>query len=234
MSFKLTYFLPLLFLFGACTSKENKGRNSYHDESEIIFQTDFLEELNQDIWKIEMDSSANSSVHIQDGKLVFDTENGVTVWLDLVLEGNYEISYNRKIVLDSGKNDRLSDLNQFWAASDSTDIGMFNRSGKFESYDDLQLYYVGFGGNHNSTTRFRKYHQGKKPVIEEYLSAPYLLKPNHDYQIKTVCRDGKLEFWVNDVLFFDFEDPEPLTKGYFGFRSTWSRQEISNFKITRL
>ena len=31
------------------------------------------------------------------------------------------------------------------------------RSGKFEEYNDLLTYYVGLGGNRNTTSRFRRY-----------------------------------------------------------------------------
>ncbi|MCH7409347.1 DUF6250 domain-containing protein [Belliella sp. DSM 111904] len=201
---------------------------------ELIFESDFSKKLDPGLWKVEMDSTPNSQVYTNAGKLIMDTEGGVTVWLDKKLEGDYEITYNRRVVLDSGRNDRLSDLNQFWAASDPTDIGMFHRSGKFESYDNMHLYYVGFGGNYNETTRFRKYYQGEKPVLGEYITEPYLLKANHDYQIKTIVRAGEVSFWVDDKLFFEYDDPSPLQAGYFGFRSTWSRHQISNLKIRKL
>ncbi|SDZ14093.1 rhamnogalacturonan endolyase [Rhodonellum ikkaensis] len=230
----MLYLIFLMFFLGSCAESEKKITSIKTKDDSLIFESDFSQPLDLDTWKIEMDSTPNSSVYTQNGKLVMDTEGGVTVWLDLELEGNYEISYSRKVVLDSGKNDRISDLNQFWAASDPTSKGMFTRSGQFESYDDMHLYYVGFGGNHNSTTRFRKYDQGEKPVLGEYLEGPYLLQANHDYQIKTICKDGKVSFLVDDVLFFEYKDPEPLTSGYFGFRSTWSRQEISDLTITRL
>ena len=48
--------------------------------------------------------------------------------------------------------------------------------GIFQRYKSLTLMYVGYGGNHNSTTRFREYFgQGMdtkddvtRPVIKEY------------------------------------------------------------------
>ncbi|MFD2036476.1 DUF6250 domain-containing protein [Belliella marina] len=233
---KLTLFIILLLLFSCEKSKENNREQevSSNQEENILFKSDFTKTLDLNTWKVEMDSTSKSAVYTDNEKLILDTEGGVTVWLDMELEGDYEITYTRKVVLDSGKNDRLSDLNQFWAASDPTEIGMFMRSGKFESYDDMHLYYVGFGGNYNSTTRFRKYYQGEKPVLGEFLEAPYLLEANHDYEIKTICKNGKVSFWVDDVLFFEYEDPDPLEKGYFGFRSTWSRHEIGDLVVRKL
>ena len=230
------FFMIFLLLFSCENSKKEGDEKEVisNQEADIIFESNFSQPLDLNTWKVEMDSTPQSEVFTEEGKLIMDTEGGVTVWLDFELEGNYEISYKRKVVLDSGRNDRLSDLNQFWAASDPTQIGMFNRSGKFESYDDMHLYYVGFGGNYNSTTRFRKYYQGEKPVLGEFLEAPYLLEANRDYQIKTICENGKVSFWVDEILFFEYEDSEPLEKGYFGFRSTWSRHEISDLVIRKL
>jgi rhamnogalacturonan endolyase len=232
----LQYVAILLFLFSCQKAKQDNTESEGQslEKENIIFESDFSQPLDLNTWKVEMDSTPQSEVFAEDGKLIMDTEGGVTVWLDLELDGNYEITYTRKVLLDSGRNDRLSDLNQFWAASDPTEIGMFNRSGKFESYDDMHLYYVGFGGNYNSTTRFRKYYQGEKPVLGEFIEAAYLLEANRDYRIKTICKDGKVSFWVDEILFFEYEDPGSLTSGYFGFRSTWSRHEISDFKIIRL
>ena len=34
------------------------------------------------------------------------------------------------------------------------------RNGEFKNYNTLDLYYVGYGGNDNGTTRFREYHGG--------------------------------------------------------------------------
>src|SRR5262249_47262669 len=152
-----------------------------------------------------------------------------------VLKGNIQIEYDRRILVDTGKNDRLSDCNQFWMATDPNSSNLFTRSGKFEDYDNLQLYYVGMGGNTNKTDRFRKYYpNGTKPVIKEYLDASHLLQANKTYHISIIVKNGTTSFWVNGGNFFTYTDPAPLTSGYFGFRSTWSRQEIKNFSIYQL
>lgn len=234
ISVKLSVICFLLFSCGKLKEGNSDQEATLSSQSVIIFKSDFFRPLNINTWKVEMDSTPRSIVFTENGKLILDTESGVTVWLNLEINGNYEISYQRKVVIDSGINDRLSDLNQFWAASDSTEIGMFNRSGKFESYDDMNLYYIGFGGNHNTTTRFRKYENGEKPVLREFLDQSFLLQPNHRYHIKTIFIDGKVSFWVDNLLVFEYEDPEPLLSGYFGFRSTWSRHEISNLIIRKI
>src|SRR5699024_3241492 len=129
---------------------------------------------------------------------------------------------------------RLSDMNQFWMATDPTTSNLFKRKGKFDEYDNLSLYYDGIGGNYNSTTRLRKYHQGERTLLKEESTQAKLLKANHEYKIKAVVKNGTTSVWVDGELYFEYKDPEALTEGYFGFRATWSRQEIKNLKVYRL
>ncbi len=158
-------------------------------------------------------------------KITLDTPRGVTLWWKEELKGDYEIEYTRTIILDSGKNDRLSDLNQFWCA----DAYPFTRSGVFESYDSTRMYYVGMGGNYNTTSRFRRYDGlGQKPLLQE---SNIRLIPNHSYKVLTRKKGALVEFYLDQELVFSFEDPQPLSDGYFGIRTTWSRQEIKDFKI---
>jgi hypothetical protein len=203
----------------------------------LIFTADFSKPLNNKLWiaEIEPTRDAVSTVYTQNNSLILNTKGGVTVWLNKLLKDDIRIEYDRQVLVDTGKNDRLSDLNQFWMASDPHNPNLFTRNGKFEAYNNLQLYYVGMGGNTNKTTRFRKYQSsGTKPVIKEYLDAPHLLKANQIYHIKIIVNKGVTSYWVNGDCYFTWTDPTPLTSGYFGFRSTWSRQEIKNFKILSL
>ena len=161
-----------------------------------------------------------------------DTWGGITVWLNKKLSGNIRIEYDRVVKMEKGCNDRVSDLNQFWMATDPKTDSLFTRRGKFAEYDDLSLYYVGIGGWNNTTTRFRKYlSPTSKPVVKEYTDSEHLLKAEKIYHIKIIVRNGTSSFWVNGVLYFEYKDPAPLTSGYFGFRGLQSRQEIKNLKI---
>jgi hypothetical protein len=145
------------------------------------------------------------------------------------------IEYKRKVILDKGPNDRLSDLNQFWMATDPKNANLFTRTGVFAQYDSLLLYYVGFGGNTNSTTRFRKYNgKGDRVLMTDLKDKEHLLEPNKLYSIKITVYNGLTKFFVDDVEYFSFKDPEPLREGYFGFRATKSRQEIDDFRIYTL
>ena len=70
------------------------------------------------------------------------------------------IQYEATVVSAGGPNDRVSDLNSFWMATDPRtpeDLFAHDRSGKFAEYNLLDMYYVGLGGNGNTTTRFRRY-----------------------------------------------------------------------------
>ncbi|WP_022824995.1 DUF6250 domain-containing protein [Hymenobacter norwichensis] len=186
-------------------------------------------------WRVEIEPLPNSSVYAKQGKLVLNTQGGVTVWLKQPLRGNLQIEYTRKVLVANQPNDRLSDLNQFWMASEPTGTSLAKRSGKFEDYDQLPMYYVGMGGNTNTTTRFRKYQRnGTRTLLQEYTDVAHLLAPNHEYKIKTVVQNGTTSFWVDGRCFFTYQDPAPLPEGYFGFRATKSRQEITDLRVYQL
>jgi hypothetical protein len=185
------------------------------------------------LWHIEMDSLPNSSVTVKDGVLDMDTKGGVTVWLKKELTGSYQIEFTRKVIVDNGPNDRLSDMNFFWMATDPRNSNLFTRKGKFEEYDSLLLYYVGIGGNTNTTTRLRRYNgNGERLLLSEKNQC--LLKPNHDYHIKIQVNNGVSSIWLDGDCLFTYTDKAPLAHGYFGFRSTWSHQQISHLKIRQI
>lgn len=197
----------------------------------LVYADDFRKNPDMKNWVPEIAPVPESKVYTQNGKLILDTKGGVTVWLNKLLKEDIIIEFDRKVIMATGKNDRLSDMNMFWMATDPRNPDLFIRSGVFESYDSLHLYYAGMGGNNNSTTRFRKYEgNGKKTILQEYRDANHLLKPDRTYHIRIEVQDGTTSFWVDDDCYFKFKDPFPLREGYFGFRSTWSHQEISGFK----
>jgi hypothetical protein len=204
-----------------------------YQKDNLIYQDDFSTDLKN--WIAEFQPSATSSVTIRNGKLVIDVQGGATFWLNKKLSGNLLIEYKRKVILNNGPNDRLSDLNQFWMATDPRNPNLFTRTGVFAQYDSLLLYYVGFGGNTNSTTRFRKYNgKGDRVLMTDLKDKTHLLEPNKEYSIKITVYNGLTKFFVDNVEFFSFQDPEPLYEGYFGFRTTKSRQEIDDFRIYTL
>ena len=154
----------------------------------VLFQDDFNGPLAG--YVAEYARKPGNVVENRDGRLVMDVDGGATVWLDRPLYGNVLISFTRRVLVDGGKNDRLSDLNVFWMARDPRRAELFTRSGKFADYDDLSLYYVGIGGNRNTTTRLRRYGDGVRILVSEYTDEAHLLEPNRDYRIEIAVYDG--------------------------------------------
>lgn len=203
--------------------------------AQLIFQDNFENALDTSLWQVELKPAPGEFAGTRNGKLILETDGGVTVWLKKKLKGNIRISYDRKVILNGGAKDRLSDLNQFWMASDPQRTEFFTRDGKLEAYDDLKLYYVGMGGNYNKTTRFRKYDgKGNRELIAEYTDSAHLLEANKVYHITLVVNHGEVSFLVNGQKYFSYQDQQVLEEGYFGFRSTKSNQEIYNLKIYQL
>ncbi|PTX95727.1 DUF6250 domain-containing protein [Opitutus sp. ER46] len=192
-------------------------------------------------WVVEQ--MPGGRVTVAGDALVIEDVDGCSVWWRQKLTAPVEISYEVTVVSRGGPNDRVSDVNCFWMASDpkAPDGSPFaaghGRSGRFADYDSLRTYYVGMGGNTNSTTRFRRYDgAGAKPLLPEHdrRSADVLLQPNQTYRIRVVAREGVAEFWRDGRKLFTFADPQPLTAGWFAFRTVKSHLEIRNFRVTPL
>jgi len=187
-------------------------------------------------WSVEQ--MPGGTVTTREGALVIADEGGCTVWFREPVAAPVEISYEVTVVSRGGPHDRVSDVNCFWMATDRKrpDALPAGRTGKFEDYDALRLYYVGMGGNTNTSTRFRRYAgDGTKPLLPEHdlKEKKFLLEPNRTYRIRVVARDGVAEYWRDGVKIFAFRDPAPLTRGWFGFRTVKSHLEIRNFTIKR-
>lgn len=222
--------LPLL----ALPMRRARAAEPLHAQGRLIFEDPFDAPLDPRTWIAEIAPEPGSSVAVKDGGLVMDTRGGVTVWLNRRLQGNLLIEIRRQVLVQGGVNDRLSDLNLFWMASDAKGGPPFGRNGVFEAYDDLSLYYVGMGGNHNSSTRFRRYGGGERRLVQEYADAAHLLEANREYLIQVLVLDGRTAFHVDGVEFFSWMDPQPLRSGYLGLRSTWSRQRVGAVRVWQL
>lgn len=181
------------------------------------------------------------TVEIHDGVITIEDAAGCTVWLRPKLRTPVEIDYDVTAIARNGPHDRVSDVNCFWMATDSRApegcpfAPRHRRTGKFAEYDSLRTYYVGMGGNDNTTTRFRKYDgAGAKPLLPEHdlRARAFLLEPNRTYHLRVVAKGGIAEFWRDGVRIFSFSDPQPLTEGWFGFRTVQSHLEIRNVKVT--
>jgi len=183
-------------------------------------------------------------VNEQDGALVIEDVGGCTVWYRHKLRAPVEITYEAQVIMQDGPYDRLSDLNCFWMANTAQgadDLLATHeiRSGAFSEYDTLATYYVGYGGNANTTTRFRRYDgMGARPLLAEHdlgdsgRNTAVLLQPNHVYQIRLVTNaHGRTEYWRDGECLFAYQDPAPLREGYFGIRTVKSHLVIRNLRI---
>lgn len=207
-------------------------------------QAIFSPELFDTYWTVE---ALENKISFHNDTIEINAEKGFTMWWNEKLSGNVEISYKACMMDEGRENDRVSDLNCFWMAQDPIHPNdIFKRSswrgGIFGRYYSLNMYYMGYGGNNNTTTRFRKYNgdfesfekEKKRPeIITEYTDKKHLLKPNHWYQIRIVCKEKRIQYYIDEKLIIDFTDDDPYTSGWFGFRTTESRVRLTQFSISK-
>ncbi|MBN1362406.1 MAG: hypothetical protein JW993_17555 [Sedimentisphaerales bacterium] len=172
------------------------------------------------------------------GEMELDTPVGSTVWFKPELSGNVLIEYDVIVLRMGGANDRVSDLNCFWMATDPAHPeDLFagpRREGVFARYHGLNLYYVGYGGNTNKTTRFRRYHAGERKLLGEYTDPAHLIIPNHTYHIQLVVCDGVVEYYRDGERLFRYEDTEPYQRGHFGLRTVENHLSMDDFRVVRI
>ncbi|MCM4157243.1 DUF6250 domain-containing protein [Gramella sp. AN32] len=227
----------LIFLIFGISSCKSSGilelGNQKIKKEKLLYKDDFNKDLSS--WIIEKEQRPNSEISIIEGKMDVNVAGGATIWSRQKIENNILIEYHRKVIIRGGENDRLSDLNQFWMAQDMTNSNLFTRSGSFGEYDSVRMYYAGIGGNRNTTTRFRKYPgNGERNLIYDLTGKTHLLEANKTYLIQILVFKGTTKVFVDDNEYFSYEDNEPLTEGYFGFRTVESHQEIDDFKIYKV
>ena len=185
-------------------------------------------------WRIEAESP-QTRVLLRNDTLDITSPKGLSLWWNEPLQAPCTISYRAYVVMEGGPCDRLSDLNCFWMAN--MPLGG-KASGRFEEYYRLQCYYLGYGGNYNTTTRFRRYDGDtlavtdpthRPPILQEYTDSAHLLCPNHWYSIRIeVSAEGRTRYFIDDELLVDYLDPSPLLHGWFSFRTTWSHIRLTS------
>lgn len=195
-------------------------------------------------WKVESESP-DYRVNFRGDTTEIVSPKGLTLWRKEKMQGEVTIEYDACVVVEQ-EGDRLSDLNCFWMASDPRHPDNLWkreswRSGIFLNCYSLQLYYVGYGGNHNKTTRFRRYDGNeagvtdakcRPAILKEYTDSDHLLQANRWYHIKISNEGGRVRYYVDGECLVDYLDPQPLMEGWFGFRTTLSRTRITNFRYS--
>lgn len=213
----------------------------------IMLTTIFCHDIKAQDWKVETESS-EATVTWKNGTCDIFAPKGLTLWFNHRMEGNTVIEYEAMIVADkrlravipSSDNPkpqpRISDLNCFWMADKCGGCG-----GRFLDNYALSLYYMGYGGNYNTTTRFRRYNgdargvtdaEYRPRILKEYTDEAHLLKANHWYKIRLEQIDGRVRYYSDGELLVDYVDPQPLTSGYFGFRTTFAHARLRNFRFS--
>lgn len=189
-------------------------------------------------WRVEAESPA-ARVRDARGVIDIDTPGGLTLWYPGAITGPTTIAFEAMAVQASGANDHVSDLNAFWMATDPGAPGgspVGRRSGKFEAYDPLLTYYVGIGGNRNTSTRMRRYvgRPGDRPLLPQHdrADAPALLVPNRWTRIRLIADGSRIAVERDGATLFTLTDAAPYARGWFGLRTTASHLRIRRVCIT--
>lgn len=196
-------------------------------------------------WVAE-DSSGKLQITCVGDTMDIVSPGGLSLWYKERLTGNYEITYRAMVVMAGGKYDRLSDLNCFWGAGDPQHPDNFFargawRNGVFQNYNTLNLFYVGYGGNDNQTTRFRQYHGEYygvddariKPILKEYADAAHLLKPNHWYEVKIRVENGITTYSMDGEELFRLPMDDGKGDGYFALRLWQNHVRFADFRVKK-
>ena len=224
---KAILLLPCLLLMGTTTLTAQSGLNK--------------QQFNK-YWTVESESK-DYRVTFRGDTCELLAPKGLTLWRKQVMTTDMVVEYDAQVVDEGQQGDRVSDLNIFWMASDPRHKDIWSRQewrqGIFVRCYTLQMYYLGYGGNYNSTTRFRRYDGDERGVdsvayrpaiLKEYTDGDHLLKANHWYHVKIESTGGRTRFYMDGQLLVDYLDPTPLRRGWFGFRTTLSRTRITNFQ----
>ncbi|QXT35966.1 Tat pathway signal sequence domain protein [Sphingomonas sanguinis] len=191
-------------------------------------------------WRIEAEPGARISA--RNGILDIDAVDGVTLWYARALTGPVAIDYEVMAVQAGGPHDAVSDVNAFWMARDPAVSGgsvlARPRDGRFASYDGLETYYVGIGGNRNTTTRMRRYvgRAGDRPLLPEHDlgDRTAMLVPNRWMHIRLIANGNDIAVERDGRRLFTMQDAAPYRQGWFGLRTTRSHLRVRHMRITPL
>ena len=227
-----TFVSVALALLGGCLA----GCATRPEFEHVLFQDDFT---SLDRWQIEAEQPGH--IEARDGVLDIDVPAGATLWFREKLAGPVAIQFEATAVSAGGPNDQVSDLNVFWMANNpdgAEPLYATVRNGAFAQYNNLRTYYVGLGGNRNTTTRLRRYigDPEVRPLLPQHdLSAhSAMLAANRQQTITLIANGRTVEFRRDGQPLLRMLDPAPYTSGWFALRTTYSHLRISDLKIYRL
>ena len=233
--------IAIVCLMAVCTLKEAMAQTMSDVAKSGLNEREFRK-----YWTVESES-ADYKVSFNGDTADIVAPKGLTLWRKEKMKRGQRIvvEYDACVVDNGNEGDRLSDLNCFWMATDNKHPDdIFKRAswrqGVFTRCYNLKTYYLGYGGNSNTTTRFRRYDgdergiddgQYRPAILKEYTDKDHLLKPNHWYHIRIVNEHNRVSYEIDGERLVDFRDASPLTEGWFGFRTTWSHTRITHFRV---
>jgi hypothetical protein len=188
----------------------------------LLYADDFRHGLSS--WKVEMEESGRVSTKA--GRSTRCTA-GVTVWFRPRLEGPVMIQYQATVVSAGGPNDRVSDLNSFWMATDPrSPDDLFARMQREAPVHFSPQRNLPDEGGFWSITRFDDVRAVSRDhrtfSSERYLCRATPLQGHHRQQDpnRTLIADGHLiQYWCDEEKIFEMTDPQPYTSGWFGIRT---------------
>ena len=181
------------------------GLSDRYYEVQLLHSDDFNKSLAN--WTTEIETEA--SIAIVDGKLDINTMVGSTVWFNQKLSGPIAIAYE-VTTLDDGQDGLPRDHNLFWMALNPKAPNVRpSGAGSLGDYNCYDMYYAGIGGNKNRTTRFRRYHNCNRTLIQESSDKAHLNAANQTYHMRIVCLDNQVQVYRDGQIYWDFTDPSP-------------------------
>ena len=227
--FKLFQFITLIMLFFCF------GCNS---TSEKVIYKDVLN--SSENWVVEQQPKGLAT--FENNKLEIIDAKGCSIWFKNKLEGNIKIEYDVTIIDEGGKYDRVSDMNCLWMANDPKNPNDFfkaskERAGHFPNYHHFTAYYVGYGGHHNTKTRFRRYNGNvDRPLLTEHdlSDKKYMITANKKMRIEIVVKDNFTSYSRDGEIIYKVTDNNLYKSGYFGFRTVNNHMLIENFKVSKI
>lgn len=223
------YTLLLLFgFFLSCLNRRSK---------ESVIHSNILGDASQ--WVVEQQPKGQT-IFKDNGIEVIDAK-GCTIWFNNKLHAPVKIEYDVTVIDNNGPYDRVSDMNCLWMANDPKNPDDFfraskERAGIFPNYHHFTGYYVGYGGHHNTKTRFRRYNgDQERPLLPEHdlSDKKFMITPNKKMHIEIVVKDSVTSYSRDGEIIYKIKDNQPYTSGYFGFRTVNNHMEIENFKVQK-
>lgn len=187
-------------------------------------------------WVIE--KHPDSKVKFADNRMEILSPYGTTVWYKTKIYAPVMIEYYVEMIDEDGKYDRISDLNSFFLAEDKKNpdnlfaLSAKRKQAELRNYNDLNMYYAGYGAHGNTVCRMRRLRgDGKRPMLPEHDIPGAVNVANKKVKVNISMLDGNYILKVDDKIIFDWQDYEPQTQGWFGFRTYASHMYISDFKV---